>query len=267
MEIITEETFFHNEEVCEVFSDYQSIVLRATQISNCKREEPSFCVETNNGLLFVKFSRIGRFMPDYLSALAIANQKAENCINLPLVSKNIKSLRMQINVYQWIYGKDLRSLLAGASEIELKRFGSECGKLMRKIHQPLSQIQNQFDIVSRFEYYYSRVRLHGYRFEKHFDYEQFFYDNMDRALRGSSPTFVHMDFKPKNIMLENGVMKIVDIDSSTVGDPWIDFYDKAFSLKSSKETYNHRLLLSYFNEKIPEDFWQYFRVLAVFFFF
>ena len=44
----------------------------------------------------------------------------------------------------------------------------------------------------------------------------------------------------------------------------MDFGDKSFSLYPRKETFNAALINAYFDNNIPDEFWEYFRVLSVY---
>lgn len=119
-------------------------------------------------------------------------------------------------------------------------------------------------IVQYFDEYMNRLEMESFVFANQFNYREYFYKNSRTLLSTDNPCFVHMDFKPKNLMLCDGRITVVDIDSSCVGNPWMDFYDKAFSLYPEKETFNAALIRAYFRDNISDEFWEFFKVLSVY---
>ncbi|MBR4026591.1 MAG: phosphotransferase [Lachnospiraceae bacterium] len=260
-----DKSYFWNKEVIDLFTERNISISNIDCIVKGKCNEQSFKLDTNQGKYFVKFSNSKRFSKTFLSALEIANGKIGNIIQLPIATYDLKELNRQINIYNWIEGTNLKEILKTCCDDECIYYGNRCGKLMRKIHFSLTELNGlQYCIVSRLKKYYKRIDMLGFKFEYEFDYRKYLENNLDILVRDINPCFIHLDFKPKNLMINKNKIYVVDIDSSMLGDPWLDFYDKAFSLYPSKELFNAALIKSYFDGDVPELFWRYFRVLSVF---
>lgn len=188
-----------------------------------------------------------RFSKQFLSALAVENSKIGNIIHLPIMSYNLKRCNRQINIYDWIDGTNLKNVFKTSLGNEYSYYGDRCGTLMRKIHFSLREAGRvQYDVLSKLVLYYKRIEMFGFKFEQEFNYRKYLENNLDILISNTNPCFVHSDFKPKNLMLNRNEIYVVDIDSCMIGNPWLDFYDKALSLYPSKELFNASLIKSYF---------------------
>lgn len=260
-----DKSYFFNKEVVDLFIEKKIILNNVERIVDGKSNEQSFKIDTNQGRYFVKFSMMKRFSKQFLSAIAVENSKIGNVVQLPIMSYNLKELNRQINIYDWIDGSNLKNIFKVCSSNEYSYYGSRCGDLMRKIHFSLKNPNGiQYSILPKLVLYCKRIEMFGFKFEYEFDYRKYLENNLDILIRDISPCFVHLDFKPKNLMVRKKDIYVVDIDSSMLGDPWLDFYDKAFSLYPAKELFNTALIKSYFEDDVPELFWRYFRILSVF---
>lgn len=254
-----------NEEVIEFLCQHSIHILTIDPITEGKTFEPSFRLTCPNQIYFAKFSNFGRFSDSFLEELFELNHANEGCLHLPIFSKNFESIKRQLTVYEWLNGNNLKSVLNGAAPKVIAEYGYRCGDLLRKIHVKMKHPSDYCNhIINSFDEYMTRLDQESFAFTNLFDYREFFYRNCDVLLANDKPCFVHMDFKPKNLMLSNGKITVVDIDSSIVGNPWMDFYDKAFSLYPEKETFNAALIHAYFDDNIPDNFWEFFKVLSVY---
>lgn len=256
---------YFNDEVMEFLDQHSIHILTVEPITTRKALEPSFRLFCQNQTYFVKFSSYERFSVSFLSELSELNRISESHLLLPFLSENIASIKRQLNVYEWIGGNNLKAILSDASSNTIAEYGYRCGGVLQKIHMKMNTQTDSCDrIVRSFEEYMARLEHESFAFINRFDYRDFFYKNCNILLSGNNHCFVHMDFKPKNIMLCNDEITVVDIDSSMIGNPWMDFYDKAFSLYPGKETFNAALIRAYFDDNISDDFWEFFKVLSVY---
>lgn len=256
---------YFNDEVLEFLNQHSIHILTIEPITLGKALEPSFRVFCQKQTFFVKFSNYGRFSDSFLSGLSELNRISESHLLLPFLSKNIVSIKRQLNVYEWISGRNLKSILSDASSNRIAEYGYRCGRVLKKIHIKMNTpIDSSNHIVRSFEEYMARLQCESFVFTNQFDYRDFFYKNCNILLSVNNHCFVHMDFKPKNLMLCNDKITVVDLDSSMVGNPWMDFYDKAFSLYPEKEIFNATLIRTYFDDNIPDNFWEFFKVLSVY---
>lgn len=256
---------YFDDEVIEFLNQHSIHILTVEPVTTGKAFEPSFRLFCQNQTYFVKFSSYDRFSDSFLTELSELNRTSGSHLLLPLLSKNIASIKRQLNVYEWIGGNNLKAILSDASSSTIAEYGYRCGTALQKIHMKMNTQTDSCDrIVRSFEEYMARLEHESFAFINRFDYRDFFYKNCNILLSGNNHCFVHMDFKPKNIMLCNDEITVVDIDSSMIGNPWMDFYDKAFSLYSGKETFNAALIRAYFDDNISDDFWEFFKVLSIY---
>lgn len=256
---------YFNNEVIEILNQHSIHILTIEPITVVKTFEPSFRVFCQKQTFFVKFSSFGRFSESFLAELSALNRRGDGNLLLPFLSKNITSLNRQLNVYKWINGNNLKSILSDASSKTIVEYGYRCGGVLQKIHMKMNTPTEYCEhIVRSFDEYMARLEHESFMFNNRFDYREYFYKNCSVLLANNSSCFVHMDFKPKNLILCNDRIMVVDIDSSIIGNPWMDFGDKSFSLYPRKETFNAALINAYFDNNIPDGFWEYFRVLSVY---
>lgn len=256
---------FLNEKIVDLLLKNGMIVSSIECIGEGKSGEDAFKINTNQGKYFVKFSNNRRFSEEFLSLLSIGNSKIGNVIQLPIITYNLNEINRQINIYNWIEGINLKKFLNSLTDDACIYYGSRCGYLMKKMHFSMQRSgELKYDLLIKLKQYYDRIEAFGYRFKYNINYKQYLQDNIDILMRDIDPCFIHLDFKPKNLIINKNDIYIVDIDSSRIGDPWLDFYDKAFSLYPSREIFNAALIKGYFDGDIPESFWKYFKVLSVF---
>lgn len=256
---------YFNDEVIEILCQNSMYLLYVEPITDGNSLEPSFRLFCKNQTFFAKYSNYRRFSVSFLSELSQVNGINDHVILLPIVSKDIESLKKQLNIYEWLTGDNLKSVLKDAPLKTIEEYAYRCGALLRRVHIGMnypSDYPNR--IITSFDEYLKRIDAENYKFIKQFDYHEYFYNNCSMLSKIEKPCFVHMDYKPKNIMLCNDKIILTDLDSSCIGDPWWDFYDKSFSLYTEKELFNKMLIHAYFEDNIPDGFWEYFKVLSVY---
>jgi len=242
-------------------------VLHIESVTEGKAIEPSFRVQTNQCAYFAKFSLSKRFTQADIEGFKAVNANAGNVVLCaPFVSIECPDIGRQLNVYEWISGQNLRSKLALCSKNDCCEYGYQAGQLLHSIHQlSFDNAMNSFKVFNQLESCLNYIDSSGFTFGKSFEYRTYIEDNYDILLCNNSCSFVHMDFKPKNMILtEPGRIVVVDLDSSCIGDPWLDFYNTSFSMYWSKELFNSALIRGYFDDRIPDAFWKYFKVLSAF---
>ncbi len=250
-----------------ILAEHNIQVLHVEPVTEGKAIEPSFRVQTNQCKYFAKFSLPKRFTQADIERFDAVNAKAGNIVlYVPFVSIECSDIGRQLNVYEWISGQNLRSKLALCSENDCCEYGYQAGQLLYSIHQlSFDSAMNSFDVFNRLKSCLNYIDSSGFTFGKAFEYRTYIESNYGILLRNIPCSFVHMDYKPKNMILtESGRIVVVDLDSSCVGDPWLDFYNMSFSLYRSKELFNSLLIRGYFDDRIPDTFWKYFKVLSAF---
>ncbi len=228
-----------------------------------KPTEPKFQAITNEGTFFVKYSQQGHFSK-IRNLLSLA-QKQTGALCLPLISEDRPELNYQVSIYPWIEGVNLKNWFATASLSDCYHKGACCGHLLKSIHNATVITQSSdFDIASHMMENIKTIRQSNIAFT---NMKELWVKPdllVNRLKRDVSSALVHLDFKPKNIMLSHDNLVVVDWESCAIVDPWLDFWDKGLSLYPKRESFNTGLLDGYFNHEIPESFWDYFQALSVF---
>ena len=128
---------YFNDEVMEFLSQHSIHILTVEPITTGKALEPSFRLFCQNQTYFVKFSSYERFSASFLSELSELNRTGESRLLLPFLSKNIASIKRQLNVYEWIGGNNLKAILGDASSNTIAEYGYRCGGVLQKIHMKI----------------------------------------------------------------------------------------------------------------------------------
>ena len=226
-----------------------------------KTIEPKYKIDSYNGTFFAKISGAKRFDESFNRLLRRNN---EICLP-PIISKEIPQIDRQLNVYVWVDGKDLKTIMNNADECECYEYGIRCGSLLKSLHSISPEgIPSCFNVDERIE---SLLRFLVSN-ECKLKHKSFWYNylckNINTLKQHSNKSIVHFDFKPKNIMLSNDRLLIVDFDSCSIADPWFDFYDKALGVYFGRQVFNKGIIDGYFNKDIPFEFWEFFKVLSVY---
>jgi len=176
------------------------------------------------------------------------------------------------SIYSWIDGEDIKPVLPKLSEEEQYAFGLKAGEMLRMIHSipaPENQAnwQESFNRMAenKIRNYLGNAiesKVHDYlgcglRFEGD-EYILIYIEENRHLIKNRPLSFLHGDYHPGNMMLENGELVIIDFNRCSYGDPWEDFncieWDAALSPHFATGQ-----LRGYFGGEPPLDF---FRTLA-----
>ncbi len=247
----------------EILNDQksESIIIEDLYLS-VNTSEPIFKIVTEKCMYFAKFSKYNNFTSDFLEVI----QRCSSFCIVPLISKNIDKIDLQLNIYPWIDGVDLKNHLKGRNDNEYYDMGFHCGRMLKKFHDETAHIQeeNDFDIkqnINGFKEYFTDSTFSFVHQKELFDILE---SDVEILNRGAQRCIVHFDFKPKNIMYKNGCLFITDLESCIVADPWLDFYDKGLALCINKQKFNMGIIDGYFKNQPPIEFWDYFKILTVY---
>ena len=170
------------------------------------------------------------------------------------------------NVYMlltWIEGEDLELALPKLDPDRQYALGREAGTILKKIHLlkvPEEEIPQSTKIPKKRaqmkRYEDSDVRISGDE-----AILQFLEDNLDKIWK-IPPVYQHGDFHPGNLILTpDGKIGVIDFNRWEIGDPYEEFYKlESFGTEVSIP-YCIGQIDSYFEDEIPEDFWE---ILAVY---
>lgn len=159
----------------------------------------------------------------------------------------------------FVEGKDLEEALPTLSEKEQYLLGRKAGEILRKIHSiPIDECdiptqtkrEKKLYQLSRYE---EATHLRVANDEIAIDYVK----NNITLIWKERPVYQHGDFHPGNLIyMPNGEIGVIDFNRWKVGDPYEEFYKlESFGIEVSIP-YSIGQIDAYFNDEIPEEFWQ-----------
>ena len=247
----------------EILMEHQ-IYLSSIRTLMGKPTEPKFQAITNEGIFFVKYTQQGHFSKRIRNSLSLA-QTQTGALCLPLISENRPDLNYQVNIYPWVDGINMKTWSTTATLADCYHKGECCGRLLNSIHNAtVTTKSGDLNIASHMMENIEIIAQSKIDFPKMKELWVNPVLIVEQLQRDVSSALVHLDFKPKNIMLSHNELYVVDWDSCTIADPWLDFWDKGLSLHPKRESFSAGLLDGYFSHAIPTTFWNYFQALSVF---
>ena len=225
--------------------------------------EPKFKVGCIGGTYFAKYSSYNRFSKEFFEMKGLECLNESICL-LPFVSKNLPDINKQLNLYVWLDGENLRSFLHNKTEISCYEYGIKSSKLLKKLHEV-----NVSNVVARFnvDNYITDILAILRSNECILKYKNLWLDliveNADILKIKKKDSIIHFDFKPKNIMVSNDKLLLIDFDSFSIGNPWFDFYDKGLAIYKERQAFNKGVIDGYFNNNIPNDFWMFLKIISI----
>lgn len=225
--------------------------------------EPKFKVGCIGGTYFAKYSSYNRFSKEFFEMKGLECLNESICL-LTFVSKNLPDINKQLNLYVWLDGENLRSFLHNKTEISCYEYGIKSSKLLKKLHEV-----NVSNVVARFnvDYYITDILAILRSNDCILKYKNLWLDliveNADILKIKKKDSIIHFDFKPKNIMVSNDKLLLIDFDSFSIGNPWFDFYDKGLAIYKERQAFNKGVIDGYFNNNIPNDFWMFLKIISI----
>lgn len=157
----------------------------------------------------------------------------------------------------WIGGAELRSRIGGFSAEEAYRLGIEAGRILKNIHSLAAPPEEE-------EW---QTRMHGIFHRKmeacrhcslKVEHDGKFMDFIDRSfhlLHEAPQTFLHGDFHPGNLVIDDGgALSVIDFNRFEFGDPVRDFARLAvFSCRDSAD-FARGQIDGYFEGAVPDYF-------------
>jgi len=191
-------------------------------------EDKKYCVTTKNEKKYLlRISSISRYETRkylFLILEQIATLDISMCMPLEFGTCDDGVYFIQ----SWIDGEDLELILPRLSQAEQYILGFKAGEILQKIHSiSVPDIQSERpDWAESFDHTIDekirRYKECGVRFEN--DEFVISYLEQNRNLIENRPRcFQHGDYCIRNMMLENGELKIIDFERLYFGDPWEDF--------------------------------------------
>ena len=235
-------------------------IIKSEPLNKGWSDDKKYCVTTTDGTKYLlRISPISKYEARK-SLFAILEQVA--ALGVPMcmpIEFGICDSGVYI-IQSWIKGEDLETVLPALSDTEQYVLGLKAGEILRKIHTVCAsdmksdrpEWAESFDhtVDERIQKYLAC----GLRFEN--DEYILAYLEKNRYLIENRPRcFQHGDYCVRNIMLENGEIKIIDFERLYFGDPWEDFH---FVMLDAPKTphFTTGLFRGYFNGTPPIEFFQ-----------
>ncbi|MCR6852565.1 aminoglycoside phosphotransferase family protein [Paenibacillus jamilae] len=215
-------------------------MLKATVISKGFSFDEKYKIELESGAsYFIKVcdsSYFERKQEEYeymqqLDSLHIPMPKLIHFISLTKFNKCVQ-------VFEWIDGLDGEDILRTLSTEEQYRAGKKAGEVLKKIHLVEKEDKSnswEMSIWSKYERYLEALKEYEvdfFRLNTVID----FVGNHNDLLKNRPIVFLHDDFHPANIMIDqNEFRAVIDFARFDIGDPIHDFYKVAlFTTNISK---------------------------------
>ena len=165
------------------------------------------------------------------------------------------------NVYMllsWVEGQDLEEVLPRLSEEEQYHLGRQAGEILKRIHSlkvdkekipQKTKVEKKLLQLKRYEE--SKVRIENDEIAV-----QYVRDNIEK-IWSKDAAYLHGDFHPGNLIyMGNGSIGVIDFNRWEVGDPYEEFYKLESFGRDLSTAYCIGQLDAYFNDCIPDDFWE-----------
>ena len=158
----------------------------------------------------------------------------------------------------WVEGVDLEEVLGNFPVERQYELGRQAGNILRTIHQiPLNEDENPIETkipkkLLQLEKYEHSLR----RVENDEEVVKYVKQNIQKIWR-EKPTYLHGDFHPGHLIYQSdGTIGVIDFNRWEIGDPYEEFYKlESYGVELSVP-YCIGQIESYFNDQVPEQFWE-----------
>ncbi len=185
-------------------------------------------------------------------------------LHAAVASRYSPALKRHCNAYAWLEGKTLSQLRPEMKPGEMASWGTECGKLLKRLHAFQSQYRPERIRYPQSEYrhyrFYCWLKKVDFPHKREFDS---YFRKHAHVWKGRPVCFAHMDFQPKNIMVCPDGLHIIDFESCMFTDPWMDFMCNLYLCPPENEEFTIGLLRGYFPEGAPEEFYRITSLMGV----
>lgn len=242
-----------------IFNGFETFT-KVDQIKKGWSEDKKYCVTTQDDVRYLlRITSASRY-ENRKSLFAMMEQVA--ALNIPMCvpiefgicDEGVYSLQ------SWIDGEDLETVLPLFPEAEQYALGMNSGRIIRKMHT-ITTPETQEEWALRFNrktnMKIQKYRECGLRFDGDDDVIAYLEGNR-QLLENRPQCFQHGDYHVGNMMLEKGILKIIDFDRYDFGDPWEEFNRIVWSAAVSPHFATGQLQ-GYFGGEPPMEF---FKLLA-----
>jgi len=250
------------EYIRNVLAEKGIIAIEVTLLSE-DNIEPKFKIDCAGGTYFAKYSSYNKFSKKFFEMKGLESLNESVCL-LPFASKNFPDINKQLNIYDWVDGETLRSFLYNKTEMFCYEYGIKSSKLLKKLHEVnVNNIVSEFNVDNYIAEILDILRSDECILKHKNLWIDLIVENADVLKIKKKDSIIHFDFKPKNIMVSNGKLLLIDFDSFSIGNPWFDFYDKGLAIYKERQAFNKGVIDGYFNNNIPNDFWIFLKTISI----
>lgn len=168
-----------------------------------------------------------------------------------------RKLKRRFFAYPWVQGQNLEEVLEKCGADEKYRWGEQCGRLLKRFHDAQTKPQRKIhkkDVIREYRHCRFYCYLYGITFPHKREYDKYFIENK-HLLKKRKLSVCHMDYQPKNIMLTDNDLCIIDYESAMLTDPWWDLCT-LFMGPPKMYPFLKGLINGYFSGRIPKDFFR-----------
>ncbi len=170
-----------------------------------------------------------------------------------------------IQIVSSINGVDGEESLHNFSSDTQYKLGYHAGKELKKLHSlsDPSSLQTWEDYkLNKHNRYLQLFSESTISFPEINDILHFI-DQHIHLLKNRPVRFLHDDFHPSNIIINEGELAaIIDFDRFEWGDPYHDFHKVALFTSEISKPFAIGQIDGYFSDNIPDEFWQYYTLYA-----
>ncbi|MFD1019277.1 aminoglycoside phosphotransferase family protein [Thalassobacillus hwangdonensis] len=170
-----------------------------------------------------------------------------------------------VQCFEYIDGKDGEDALPEMTEEQQYNVGVQAGRALRKINTvPLEHASETWESyrMNKYDNYMLAVKdLKDVRLDlKSVDA---FVQQHKHLLKNRPLVFNHDDFHPCNLMVSSqGLEAVIDFDRFDWEDPYHEFYKMALFSRNISVPFCVGQVHGYFDDEVPEDFWDYYALYA-----
>lgn len=166
--------------------------------------------------------------------------------------------KMTVLVYNWIPGKNLDAILEKCSESEKQYYGRKTAELIKQMHlfdiNEFVEKKNPYALFVRYNFCLMRYRAnfpYMREINKYIKKRKRIWKHCERL------AFTHQDLRPENILVHQDQLYLIDFETASFADPYSDFVFFVSMQPNYQLEYSYALINAYFENTIPEDFWQW----------
>ena len=167
------------------------------------------------------------------------------------------------SIQSWIDGEDAESAIMVMDREDQYRYGLDAGRILAKLHT-LPAPPDVPDWETRFNAKIDR-KIAMYeacplKYDRGGEEILRYLAQNRHLLKGRPQTYQHGDYHVGNMMMEKGILTVIDFDRDDFGDPWEEF-NRIVWCAQAAPAFASGMVDGYFGGEVPMEFW---RLLALY---